>query len=295
MKIKPLSVIIPCHNNSRILPWSLRAIRSCSLENIDIICVDDHSIEEIEPIALQYGARYVKMNSQVPGNRSQVRQLGHELAIGTITMYLDGDIVPEPRIFEKSVKIHSQHPQIAIKFAVYSIAETDHRDSLSELAKLVIDNNLKLLGSRVRKHCGIDTRPLPRRLRDRPTGIWMLLASHCMSVERVWVEQIGGWDVSFQGWGEEDLDLAYRLNLLGIKFYYPHRKYGAAYHLDHPVNWDANLISLNRNLKLFLRKYPEIWPARRGLLRMYLRENGMPDVPTMSLADLGELHSNHPQ
>ena len=84
-------------------------------------------------------------------------------------------------------------------------------------------------------------------------------------------------NLSRLGWGEEDLELAYRLRCSGVDFVYPHRRLVAAYHVDHPVDWEKNLASLRRNLAYFGRKFPEGYRARLPLLRYYLRELGISD------------------
>lgn len=102
------------------------------------------------------------------------------------------------------------------------------------------------------------------------------------------MEKVGGWDERFVGWGEEDLELAYRLYLNGLRFVYPHRKHGAAYHLDHPANWDSRLHTLDHNVRYFRSKFPDAWPGRCGLLRAFLAENGIPSIPAMADAQFHE-------
>lgn len=287
-----ISVIIPCHNNDSVLPWILRAVRASKHASLEVICVDDASTSDIRSIAEAFGARYILLPEGGPGRRAMARNRGHMLATARITLYLDGDVVPEPRIIAAAVRLHATHPQIAVKYPVYSIPEQSHEASLPELAQLIISHDLSRLGPRVTKHCGIDTRPLPRRLRGKRTDLWVLCASHCTSVERHEVENAGGWDETFTGWGEEDLELAYRLHRNGLSFVYPHRKYGAAYHLDHASDWDSRLHALERNLRYFRQKFPESWCGRRGLLRFFLSENNQAPIPAMAdeLPENGQAH-----
>ena len=238
-------------------------------------------------MAEQHGARYSRLPEGLPGRRAQARCRGHELAQAPVTLYLDGDVIPEPRVLVTALSLHTEMSRIAVKYPVYSISEENHSKSLSELARFVISQNLPRLGPVVRKHVGIDTRPLPRRLRGKKTKLWALCASHCTSFERAQVEDVGGWDQEFLGWGEEDLELAYRLFLAGIHFVYPHRKYGAGYHLDHPVDWSTNVPSLFRNVQRFRSKFPDSWPGRKGLLKQFLDENDLP-CPDFLLADGNE-------
>jgi len=270
-----ISVIIPCHNNSRPLPWILTSVRASNISSIEIIVVDDESSESILPIAEAYDAKYVRLPKGGPGRRAMARQLGHSLSKYPISFYLDGDVIPEPKTFQTALDLHANSRNIVVKYPVYSIEESNHQHSLDKLAKLVISHDIHALGPSVRKHVGIDTRPLPKRLRGLPTKLWVLCASHCTSFERSHIDMVGGWDQDFFGWGEEDLELAYRLHLADVRFVYPHRKYGSGYHLDHPIDWQKNLASLYNNLDRFRKKYPESWIGRIGLLKQYLRENNL--------------------
>jgi glycosyltransferase involved in cell wall biosynthesis len=277
-----LSVVIPCHNNCSTLVWLLRAIRASGIANVEVVCVDDASDEDVAAVAYEHHATYARLPEGAPGRRSMARNLGHRLATGAITLYLDGDVIPEPRLIPSVLRLHARSPRIVVKYPVYSIPEKPVSPPLDTLAPLILAGDHRRLGQYVTKHCGIDTRPLPRRLRDRQTDIWVLCASHCTSVERDEVEKAGGWDEKFLGWGEEDLELAYRLHRAGVTFVYPHRKHGAGYHVDHPSDWNARLAALDRNLRYFRAKFPESWLGRRSLLAAFLQENGFPAVPAMA-------------
>lgn len=279
-----ISVIIPCHNNQRILPWVLQAIHASRIPSLEVICIDDASDLDIRVITEAYGAHYLRLPEDHPGRRALARNRGHRAARGTITLYLDGDIIPEPRIVLSALQMHAQRSRVAIKYPVYNIREPEHDKSLPSIASLIISQESAKLGPYVRKHCGIDTCPVPRRLRDSETDLWFLCASHCTSVEWQEVEASGGWDESFIGWGEEDLELAYRLYRNGLKFIYPKRKHGAAYHLDHPRNWASDLISLDRNVRYFREKFPDSWPGRKNAVRFFLQENGLPTIPALRSA-----------
>ena len=104
------------------------------------------------------------------------------------------------------------------------------------------------------------TRP-PRRSPCPRTSHWYLAASNALSVERCFVERIGGWDEEYHGWGEEDMDFAYRLHLAGLSFVFPEPRALYAVHLDHaPADgWAA---SLDRNARRFVRKFPEVYEVR---------------------------------
>ncbi len=275
-----LSVVIPCHDNHEVLPWILQSLRKSDVPGLEIICVDDASTRPLSPIAQRFAVRLVRLDG-TPGRRALARNRGHQQSRNPLTLYLDGDVIPDPHLPRAAIELHEANSGVAIKYPVYGIPQKLSADGLSEIAALVLDGKRNRLGKLLTKPVAIDTRPLPRRLRGRRTKIWQLCASHCLSVERKSVERAGGWDLSFSGWGEEDIELAYRLHQCGIEFVYPHRRVAAAYHVDHPIDWQKNLASLRRNLRYFRKKFPRAWRARLPLLRAYLRENRVPEDPAI--------------
>ncbi|MFX0141432.1 MAG: glycosyltransferase family 2 protein [Candidatus Hodarchaeota archaeon] len=281
MKSTPyLSVIIPCHENANSLSWILKSIVSAKFTDLEVICVDDQSVkDDIKTVANTFGFRYYRLPDDRPGRRAMARNCGHKNAKGEVTLYLDGDIIPEPRLLGYCAQLHQREKEVAIKYPVYSITIPVQKMGLTRLIESIISHNIEFFGPLVTKHVGIDTRPLPKRLRGIRTKLWVLCASHCTSFLRKDIEFANGWDENFKGWGEEDLELAYRLYKRGIDFLYPHRKYGAAYHLDHTVNWQINYKSLMENVRRFRDKHPESWEGRRGILKMFLGENQLPEYP----------------
>lgn len=85
---------------------------------------------------------------------------------------------------------------------------------------------------------------------------WDWCASNNLSVRRREVERIGWWDDRFVGWGEEDMDFAYRLYVSGCRPVLPQGGAMCAYHLDHEVDREDNLHSLRHNAAYFVRKFP---------------------------------------
>ena len=78
---------------------------------------------------------------------------------------------------------------------------------------------------------------------------------------------VGGWDENFRGWGEEDIEFAYRFKLAGFRILSVGRRASFATHIDHAIDETANFCSLLRNTRYFARKFPEIVPERAPLWR----------------------------
>lgn len=288
--MKRISVVVPCHNNRRSLPVILRSLAAAGVQGLEVICVDDASDQNLQHIARTFGAVYSRLPGDKPGRRAMARNVGHRLARGVITLYLDGDVIPEPRIITAALQIHAEHPRVAVKYPVYNVPRVDHEGELPVISSLIVLQDRVRLGPRVQISRCSDIRLLPRRLRGQRTALWMFCVSHCTSIPWTEVEAIGGWDENFLGWGEEDLELSYRLHQGGVEFLYPHPNHGVAYHLDHPRDWKAQFVSLDRNLRYFCSKHPASWECRRSLLRTFLETNCLPMIPAMTDEIGGQWH-----
>ena len=272
-----ISVVIPCHDNHAALPFILQALRNAEVFDLEIVCVDDASDQSLLSIAEEFDARLIRLEG-TPGRRALARQRGHEASSGSLTLYLDGDVIPDPRLLAVALKEHADPTPVVVKYPVYSIPQAYVATYLEPLAKLILEGDRVLLGRVVRPRVSLDTRPLPRSLYGKKTTLWQLCASHCVSMPRDLVEGVGGWDPSFVGWGEEDIELAYRLYLAGARFVYPHPRMVSAYHLDHSVDWSENFPALLSNIRRFRNKFPESWPSREPFLRWYFNESGQPQA-----------------
>jgi glycosyltransferase involved in cell wall biosynthesis len=89
MAEKPLvSVIIPAFNSAAWLPQTLRSVRSQTHQNLEVIVVDDGSLDNSAEIAREFGSKVlVQKNS----GASCARNAGMETARGDYVQYLDAD------------------------------------------------------------------------------------------------------------------------------------------------------------------------------------------------------------
>lgn len=83
---------------------------------------------------------------------------------------------------------------------------------------------------------------------------WIIGGSNNLAVRRSLLEQVGGFDQGFVGWGCEDLELEYRLDRAGARFALGTR--AATYHQLHPRSQGEMLRDEGRNYKYFCRKHP---------------------------------------
>lgn len=100
-----VSVIIPCYNAEKNLTQCIDSIRHQSLEQIQIICVDDGSADSTWEILQDYQKKdpRIQVIRQQNAGAGAARNKGLEQATGEYLSFLDADDFFEPDMLEKAV------------------------------------------------------------------------------------------------------------------------------------------------------------------------------------------------
>ena len=246
-----LSFVIPCHNNARNLDWILEALTPQLHIRDQVVAVDDHSANAV-PAPSRVGRARLTLVRRDDGspNRASARNKGWRASDGEVVVFLDGDMVPSPGFAGALRRLHAAHRGVAIKSPRMALTRTEQKRGKRECLRDVATPERWIEGPR-----------RARRPRCARTSHWYLAASNALSVERRFVTRIDGWDEEYQGWGEEDMDFAYRLHLAGLSFVFPEPRWLYAVHLDHPPT-DGWATSLDRNARRFVHKFPEVYEVR---------------------------------
>lgn len=98
-----VSIIIPVYNNEKFLYKCLDSVINQSIENIEIICIDDGSTDDSFKILKEYESKdnRVKIISQLNSGAAIARNKGIELAKGQFILFLDSDDWLELNALEK--------------------------------------------------------------------------------------------------------------------------------------------------------------------------------------------------
>lgn len=120
-----VSVIIPVYNTQEYLAECLDSVIGNTLEDIEIICVDDGSTDGSSEIIKKYAARdaRIKALTKENGGLSSARNAGLAAASGEYVLFLDSDDYIEPRALEY----------------LYAEAKSDNLDQLFFCAKPFYD------------------------------------------------------------------------------------------------------------------------------------------------------------
>ena len=88
-----VSIVIPIYNTERYLRQCLESLEHQVLRDIEIICVDDGSIDQSHVILIDYAAKdsRIKVLSQVNSGQGTARNKGLDIAKGEYIYFMDAD------------------------------------------------------------------------------------------------------------------------------------------------------------------------------------------------------------
>ncbi|MGH8068031.1 MAG: glycosyltransferase family 2 protein [Candidatus Entotheonellia bacterium] len=112
-----ISIIVPAYNNSRELVECLTALIASADQWSEIIVVDDASTDDTPAVAVQMGARVVRLEKN--SGPAAARNYGVHHAIGAILFFVDADVVVSPEAVGHVVDVLDKRPDLAAVFGSY--------------------------------------------------------------------------------------------------------------------------------------------------------------------------------
>lgn len=118
-----LSVIIPNYNQAKYLKETLEAILAQSLQEIDILVVDDASTDESCKIVEEYQKKdsrlsLLRLEKNSGGPIVPIRE-GLKHVRGDYIALIAGDDIVQPHFFEEAIDVVKKYPEVGICFGNY--------------------------------------------------------------------------------------------------------------------------------------------------------------------------------
>jgi glycosyltransferase involved in cell wall biosynthesis len=248
-----LSIVTPTYNRGQRLINLLGSLaaQTCDFSEIEMVVVDDGGdpaeIDGIKALNLPFRLRVYRQPRQ--GRRvGRARNVGIKNAAGGIVLFLDADAWVTPGVVREHLIWHGRNESVAVMGIMHELKTGQKPDVLKFMGYEMPPGSQKSFYRRRYRHAIKQI----SRLFDRSPDLGF--CSMHASVKRRFLLEIDGFDESFDGcWGDEDLDLGFRLEKAGVTFQVA--DWAFVYHQWHPVSLDENV--QDNRLKLLL-KHPEI-------------------------------------
>jgi len=248
------SIIIPTYNRKPILEKCLRALESQDYSDMDaikgyeVVVVDDGSTDETVPWLQtnHLDFPHLVLFEQDHQGPAAARNLGVEKAIGDTVIFIDSDLV----VTEVFLKSHAEA-------------------LLAGMAQLGSDRLFTY--GRVINTCNFDQPTAePFKVTDYSAAYF---ATGNVAIARHWLIEAGLFDVGFQLYGWEDLELGVRLKNLGLKLIKCPEAVGYHWHPPFSLEQIPSLIEKEiqrgRMGVLFYQRHPT-WDVRMMIQMTWL-------------------------
>lgn len=127
-----VSVIVPVYNVENYLPKCLDSLLSQTLQNIEIMVVDDGSTDRSAEIIRQYSEKYpakIKAFTKENGGLSDARNFGIERACGDFFGFVDSDDYVSETMFEEMLSLAERHDA---EMVICNIQKVDEHGSITQ-------------------------------------------------------------------------------------------------------------------------------------------------------------------
>lgn len=199
-----ISVIVPAYNAESSIGDCLTALTKQTVPQSDyeIVVVDDGSTDKTSDIAQQFQVTYIREENQGP---AMARNVGAQVAKGTIILFTDSDCIPQPDWIEKMLVPFKNDPEVVGVKGVYL---TKQKQLAARFAQAEFEERY----ARLKKYQYID-----------------FVDSYSAGFKREIFLSVGGFDPRFAVANNEDVELSYKLAQQGYKMkFQPEAK---VYHL----------------------------------------------------------------
>ena len=184
-----VSVIIPSYNSLDYLPDALESALQQTFTDVEILIVNDGSVDDTERWVLSQAHSQVKLISQENLGKSAARNRGLAESVGDYVAFLDADDIWEPTKLEQQVRCLEANSQVGLVYTWTALADSRGQPTGRVLASTATGNVWKALVLKNILACG--STPLVRRQCFDKAGLfaldlplaqdwdmWIRLASH---------------------------------------------------------------------------------------------------------------------
>jgi len=232
-----VSLIIPIFNqkeNLQLILLSASEQIAVSMNDFEVILVDDGSNEELGDVQKQYPMLKINMVKHDENQgRSAARNTGAKVAKGEVLVFSDGDRFLSPRFLAKHYDFHLTSESAVLIGDILEVFIRNSEDYFQYFPQMFYDKNNSIWRFIRRYNYAEQVLKIYCENNGETNSLtpWISLFSGNFSIRRKDYEYVGGFDESFKTWGYENIEFGYKLYMHGIKFHY--EKEAANFHIYH--------------------------------------------------------------
>ncbi len=287
-----ISIIIPAKNKARQVPALIAALNNQTFDKskFEVIILNDSSTDNTEELIYTYAQNtnlkiHLKtiMRAETDFKAGAIRNIGASLATGRILLFLDADVIPEPNLIAEHVKIYERnnYQPLSVVGYVFKLPQAYQKqaDNFVLIDLFSMFTNLPLFPD-IRESTYLYMKADKLGLENTPAP-WRSYHSNNVSIEKRYFEECGCFEEKFVGWGDEDLELGYRIWKKGWPIILNRNAIGV--HYDHETNIKQQRNSIFSNKQFFLKKHHELEAE------LYNDEYGDPKCVEAYIAEINNL------
>lgn len=242
--MKSISTIILCHNNNYI-DCVVNSVKK-QIQTIDeIILVDDCSPKYVNELVEKSCDEVKVLKPNKAGNRAYNRNFAASHSVGDILVFIDGDVLLEVGALDHIRNYNFKDVSgVCGNVAAMQI--------VPEEACIILKDYNNKIDWHTEPNFDLFHHVFPDGRVGSQILPWNRFYSAICVVPRNNFYAAGTFDESLSGWGGEDIDLGYRLSLIG-SLLFDNKIRGI--HIPHPRNQHKNEITSRQNMYTMLAKY----------------------------------------
>lgn len=237
-----VSVVLPTYNRLERLQKVLAGLEAQSypLDHFEVVVVSDGSSDGtdvyLQDIESPLNLKPVLQENQGP---AAARNNGFNQASGEYILFIDDDVVPTPSLITKHLKVHDAQEDDVVVLGPMLTPEDFQMYPWVQYEQLM----------------------LMKQYEDMIAGAWEPTARQFYtgntSLKRNYLIDSGGFDTSFRR--AEDVELAYRLATMGLRFVFCPEAIGYHYAERSFASWLSTPYQYGRNDVIFARDKGQTW------------------------------------
>jgi glycosyltransferase involved in cell wall biosynthesis len=240
-----LSVVVPTYRRPDALPRTLDALGRQTLQPAayEVIVVDDPVEDDPGAVAAAIGARQrpfeVRQLHREARGVSAARNAGWRAARSPLVLFIGDDILPAPEMLAEHLAWHRRHPE----------------DEVGVLGRVEWARELRVTPFMRWLERGIQFDYGALGGEEAP---WTHFYTSNVSLKRVMLERIDGFDEERFPFLYEDLDVGRRLSELGFRLFYNPGAQGEHLHPTGLEEWRGRMAATARAERRWVGAYPDM-------------------------------------